>query len=155
VYVKRWKVAQFHEELVALTKECRMPFRKTTQADREAAQQSTAALWNDQSLNEWITAFGLDEEGLTFAQIEQRASEAGKAMSRRVTEQLLLQRRQKMPKEMPCPQCGTLCRVSTKKRPITTLEGSLSYPEPASHCFTCRRDFFSGTSEAATERATV
>lgn len=132
-----------------------MPFRKTTQADKSAAQLSTAVLWNDQSLAEWIRAYGLDEEGLTFAQIEQRASEAGKAMTRRVTEQLLLQRRQKMPEEMPCPQCGKACRVSTKKRPITTVEGSISYPEPASHCFPCRRDFFPGTSEAATERATV
>jgi uncharacterized protein with PIN domain len=132
-----------------------MPFRKTTQADREAALSATAELWNDQSLQEWITAFGLDEEGLTFAQIEQRASEAGKALTRRVTEQLLLQHRQKMPTEVPCPQCGKPARVSTKKRPLTTVEGAISYPEPACHCFTCRRDFFSGTSEAATERATV
>lgn len=132
-----------------------MPFRKTTQVDRDTAFQATASLWSEQSLNEWITAYGLDEEGLTFAQIEQRATEVGKAMTRRVTEQLLLQRRQKMPEEMACPQCGTASRVSTKKRSLTTLEGPISYPEPASHCFTCRRDFFSGTSEAATERATV
>lgn len=132
-----------------------MPFHKTTQADREAALQVTAELWNDQTLDEWIKAYGLDDEGLTFAQIEQRASEAGKALTRRVTEQLLLQRRQKVAAEMPCPQCGVSCRVSTKKRPITTLEGTIHYPEPAAHCFDCRRDFFSGTTEAATERATL
>ena len=132
-----------------------MPFRKTTQSDRQAADRATAELWNDQSLNEWITAYQLDEEGLTFAQIEQRASEAGREMTRRVTEHLLLQQRQKMPAELPCPQCGEACRVSTKKRRITTVDGLIGYPEPACHCFACRRDFFPGASETATERAAV
>lgn len=132
-----------------------MPFRKTTQADRDTALQATAHLWNEQSLTDLLAASGLDDEGLTFSQIEQRAREVGQAVTRRVAEELLLRRRKKMPTEMPCPQCGTSCRISTKKRDITTLDGPITYAEPAAHCFTCRRDFFSGTSEAATERATV
>ena len=49
-----------------------------------------------------------------------------------------------------CPQCQRVCRVTRHRRELITVDGRLTYSEPASHCETCRCDFFSGTCEPET-----
>lgn len=109
-YVLWLKFTQVHGEPLISTRKSPIPFRKTTQADRDSALQATAHLWNEQSLTDLLAASGLDEEGLSFSQIEQRAREVAQAVTRRVAEELLLWQRKKMPTEMPCQQCGKACQ---------------------------------------------
>ena len=86
--------------------------------------------------------------GMTFAQIEQLSSRIGQRLVTRLTERALdrhTEATQSATPEVACPKCALLCRLTRKKRRVTTAAGEVRYDEPASHCRDCRRDFFSGT----------
>ena len=84
--------------------------------------------------------------GMTFAQIEQTASRLGQRLVARLTERTLDRHSQAAHPDAAanaaCPKCALLCRLTRKKRRITTAAGAIEYAEPASHCVDCRRDFF-------------
>jgi hypothetical protein len=80
--------------------------------------------------------------GMTFMDIERTASAIGKRVSTRLTEESLAEHAADQPDEADCPQCQQSCRVTRKKRIVTTPDGPVEYLEPASHCVECRRDFF-------------
>ena len=41
-----------------------------------------------------------------------------------------------------CPECGTRCDTSRKKRQVRSVDGTLTVDEPVAHCPRCRRGFF-------------
>jgi hypothetical protein len=107
----------------------------------------------DRAVKAWLAAGPPLTIGLrsaeTFADIEQLTLRIGRAMACHLTEQALDQQADEMPDQTPCPTCGRHCRVTRHNRQLVTVAGVVSYHEPASHCESCRRDFFSGTDEAA------
>jgi hypothetical protein len=82
--------------------------------------------------------------GMTFAEIEQTASRVGQRLIARLTERTLTRHSDQATAspEVVCPKCAILCRLTRKKRKLKTAAGDVDYPEPASHCVDCRRDFF-------------
>jgi hypothetical protein len=125
-----------------------MPFQPPTQQDIDKALDvAFAAFANDAA----SAIFGSNPipRDITFAQMEKLSSDLSRRVAQRFTERMLEQHTQETSSEVACPQCGRSCRVVQHKRPIQTLEGDVIYREPACHCETCRRNFFSGTSESA------
>jgi hypothetical protein len=85
--------------------------------------------------------------GLTLAQIEQLSTRIGQRLTARLTGHALEQHAQaSQPADAhaACPRCTLRCRLTRKKRRVTTTAGPVEYREPASHCPDCRRDFFPG-----------
>ena len=85
--------------------------------------------------------------GLTLAQIEQMSARIGQRLIARLTEHTLEQHAlasQPANPDVACPRCALRCRLTRKKRRLTTTAGPVEYREPASHCPDCRRDFFPG-----------
>jgi hypothetical protein len=107
----------------------------------------------DRAVKAWFAAAPPMATGLgsaeTFADIEQLATRIGRSVACHLTEAALQEQAPEVGTETPCPQCGRACRVTRHQRRLITVAGEVSYAEPASHCETCRRDFFSGTVEAA------
>lgn len=107
----------------------------------------------DRAVKAWFAAAPPLATGLgsaeTFADIEQLAARIGRSVACHLTEAALQEHAPAVGAATPCPQCGRACRVTRHPRRLITVAGAVSYAEPASHCETCRRDFFSGTVEAA------
>jgi len=107
----------------------------------------------DRAVKAWFAAAPPMATGLgsaeTFADIEQLAARIGRSVACHLTEQTLKEQAPEVGTEVACPQCGRACRMTRHTRRLVTVAGAVSYAEPASHCETCRRDFFSGTGEAA------
>ncbi len=107
----------------------------------------------DRAVRAWIdTESPLDGEfdsAEGFVDIEQLANRIGRSMARQLAERALHRQADAEPAEGPCPQCARSCRLTPHKRLLTTVAGEVAYPEPASRCPACRRDFLSGTPEVA------
>jgi hypothetical protein len=107
----------------------------------------------DRAVKAWFAAGPPLATGLggaeTFSEIEQLAARIGRSVACHVTEEALKEQAPEVGTETPCPQCGRACRMIRHSRRLITVSGDVWYAEPASHCETCRRDFFSGTGEAA------
>jgi hypothetical protein len=107
----------------------------------------------DRAVKAWFAAASPLATGLgsaeTFADIEQLAARIGRSVACHLTEEALKEQAPAVGTEAPCPQCGRACRMTRHTRRLVTVAGAVSYAEPASHCESCRRDFFSGTVEAA------
>jgi len=105
----------------------------------------------DRAVKAWFAAAPPMATGLgsaeTFAEIEQLAMRIGRSVARHLTEEALKEQAPDVGTEALCPQCGRTCRMTCHTRRLVTVAGEVSYAEPASHCETCRRDFFSGTGE--------
>lgn len=116
-----------------------MPFQPPTPADI------------DRAVKAWLAAGPPMGTGLrsaeTFAEIEQLATRIGRSVACHLTEQALQEQATDVAAEAPCPQCGRTCRMTRHTRRLVTVAGKVSYAEPASHCESCRRDFFSRTCE--------
>lgn len=119
-----------------------MTFRALAPAEIDRAIDAYLASVSSESLDEAFPA-----SGMTFSQIEQLAGRMGRRIACRLTERALDQQAATMPAEVACPQCGRVCRLTRHVRRLTTAVGEVTYHEPAGHCPTCRRDFFSGTNE--------
>jgi hypothetical protein len=121
-----------------------MPFRPPTEADIQRAVNAFLASAADHPLD---ASFGTDQcpQGITFSQIEQLSHRLGKELARRLTQEALERKAKQLEATVACPQCQRSCRVTRHQREMITGDGRLTYSEPASHCGTCRRDFFSGT----------
>lgn len=105
----------------------------------------------DRAVKAWLAAAPPLAKGLgsaeTFADIEQLALRIGRSMACQLTEQALQEQARDQAAEASCPQCGRVCRITRHSRRLVTVAGEICYDEPASHCESCRRDFFSGTCE--------
>lgn len=96
-----------------------------------------------------------DPQGMTFLDVERTAGAIGKRISTRLTEEALKAHAADQPAQAPCPACSRPCRLTRKRRTVTTPDGSIDYSEPAAHCVECRRDFFPDAPAIATGRADV
>jgi hypothetical protein len=77
-----------------------------------------------------------------YSVIEARAHELGQQLSRRIQAQQMGELAAHVPSSAKCPECGTRCDSSRKKRQVTSIDGPLSVNEPVAHCPKCRRGFF-------------
>jgi hypothetical protein len=77
-----------------------------------------------------------------YSVIESRAHELGKELSRRVQAQHMGDLTTGAASMAKCPECGTRCDTSHKKRKLTSIDGSLAVDEPVAYCPKCRRGFF-------------
>jgi hypothetical protein len=107
----------------------------------------------DRAVKAWLASSPPVATGLgsavTFSDIEQLATRIGRSVARQLTEQTLDEQAREQAAEVLCPQCGRACRVTRQTRHLITVPGEVCYDEPAGHCGSCRRDFFSGTYETA------
>jgi hypothetical protein len=133
---------------VSQTAQVAMPFRGPTPEDLDRIVDQLLPLVADDPNSPLAKPLGM-----TFDQIERTATRIGQRLIARLTERTLEQHAdasQSATPEVACPKCALLCRLTRKKRRITTVAGVLEYREPASHCVDCRRDFFPDTPVAAT-----
>jgi hypothetical protein len=77
-----------------------------------------------------------------YSVIEGRAHELGQQLSRRIQAQHMGDLTAHAPLSARCPECGTRCDTSHKKRRVRSVDGILTVDEPVAHCPKCRRGFF-------------
>jgi uncharacterized protein with PIN domain len=77
-----------------------------------------------------------------YSVIEARAHELGQQLSRRVQAQQMDELAAHASPSARCPECGTRCDTSVKKRRVTSIDGTLTVDEPIAHCPKCRRGLF-------------
>jgi hypothetical protein len=77
-----------------------------------------------------------------YSLIEEASHEVGQQVSRLAQELHMgeLVARQKF--HAKCPQCGTRCALSPRKRRVTSGDGPIELQELMGHCPGCRRAFF-------------
>jgi hypothetical protein len=124
-----------------------MPFRPPSDADVKRAVDAFLSTAANHPLD---ATFGKDDcpEDISFTQIEQLSHRLGKQLALRLTEQALERQSQQFDDTAACPQCQRVCRIVRHQREMISVDGRLTYSEPACHCETCRRDFFSGTCDS-------
>jgi hypothetical protein len=77
-----------------------------------------------------------------FGVIERAAAELGRQLSRQTLERASQEVAADSPVEAPCPTCGGLCEVTTKRRIVKSLDGPVELTEAVAECRRCRRSFF-------------
>jgi hypothetical protein len=77
-----------------------------------------------------------------FSQIEAAAHTLGCALSTGIQERVVREAVADVPQKLPCPDCGTMCKVKFDRRTIHSTDGPVVVLEPEAHCRPCRRDFF-------------
>jgi len=77
-----------------------------------------------------------------FSQIEAAAHAVGCALSAGIQERVVREAVTDIPSKLPCPDCGTQCKVKFDRRTIHSADGPVVVLEPECHCRRCRRDFF-------------
>jgi hypothetical protein len=77
-----------------------------------------------------------------FSQIEAAAHAVGCALSAGIQERVVREAAADIPSKLPCPQCGTSCKVTFDRRTVHSTDGPVVVFEPEAHCRRCRRDFF-------------
>jgi hypothetical protein len=77
-----------------------------------------------------------------YSVIETRAHELGRRLSRQIQAQHMGDLAAGAASSAKCPECGTRCETSRKKRSVTSVDGSLAIDEPVAYCPKCRRGFF-------------
>ena len=127
-----------------------MPFTKSS--DEELDRIATAALAILRAQPDNMVDH---PHGHTFRDIERAAHEVGRRVATRLTEASLATHAADQPDHAPCPACGGGCRLTRKKRSVTTVDGPVDYAEPASHCLACRRDFFPDAPRTQARRTIV
>jgi hypothetical protein len=75
-------------------------------------------------------------------EIEEAAVLAARAAFDAVIARALELQQQRLPDELPCPDCGGLCPVKFEHRTIQGRMGPASIQEPFCSCPACKRDFF-------------
>jgi hypothetical protein len=82
-------------------------------------------------------------------EIEDIAVLAARAAFDAVIARALLLQNQKLPSELPCPDCQKLCQVAFRKRSLRGRLGSAEIQEPRCHCSVCDRAFFPSAGSVA------
>lgn len=96
-------------------------------------------------------AFGDKGPGLDvdLTAMEEVAQAAAAGITEGALATLLEQQAQALGTRQPCPDCGRLCSLQTRPRPLKVQGGQLPHHEPVGHCPDCRRDFFPPTDRPA------
>lgn len=100
-------------------------------------------------------AFGDDGPGLDvdFSTMEQIAQAAAAGLTEGTLQTLLESQTNALGAEQPCPDCGRVCAVDRRVRPLRAKGAELQQSEPVGHCPDCRRDFFPPAADPASGRA--
>jgi hypothetical protein len=77
-----------------------------------------------------------------YSVIETRAHELGRQLSRQIQAEHMGDLTAGAAPTARCPECGTRCDTSRKKRGLASVDGSLAVDEPVAYCPKCRRGFF-------------
>lgn len=77
-----------------------------------------------------------------YSVIETRAHELGQQLSRQIQAQHMGDLTTGAAGSAKCPECGTRCDTSPKKRTVKSVDGQLAVDEPVAYCPKCRRGFF-------------
>ncbi len=77
-----------------------------------------------------------------FDQIEQPAHQLGKRLSRMIQADRTRELAAGGLDDAPCPTCGQKCRVTTKGREVSSVDGTIELTETVAKCRQCRRSFF-------------
>ena len=85
-----------------------------------------------------------------FSQIEAAAHAVGCSLSVGIQERAVREATTAIPLKLPCPDCGTLCKVTFDRRTIQSADGPVVVLEPECHCRRCRRDFFPSAGSVGT-----
>jgi hypothetical protein len=99
-------------------------------------------------------AFGDGGPGLDvdLSQMEDVAVAAAAGLTAGALEEATAQQGRLLGAEQPCPECGCLCGVAVKERPVLVRGGTFEHPEPTCYCPACRRAFFPSASAAEARR---
>ena len=82
-------------------------------------------------------------------QIEDVAVLAARAAFDATIARALELQNQKLPEQLPCPQCQAGCSVGFESRTIQGRLGPATIREPVCHCPVCDRDFFPSAGSVA------
>lgn len=77
-----------------------------------------------------------------YDQIESHAHSVGQQLSQMMQQTRTADVTAEHPPEIDCPDCGKICRVTTKTRQVLSEDGPVNLTETAARCSRCRRDFF-------------
>ena len=77
-----------------------------------------------------------------FSVIERSASELGKQLSRKIQERASREGVAAGQAQAVCPTCGAVCEVTTRRRTVMSVDGSVELTEAIANCRRCRRSFF-------------
>lgn len=81
--------------------------------------------------------------------LEDVAVLAARAAFDAVLAQALLLQNQKLPEQLPCPECQQASPVAFQERTIRGRMGPATIREPVCHCAVCDRDFFPSAGNVA------
>jgi hypothetical protein len=93
-----------------------------------------------------IDVRGLLKEDVRFHVLESAGHALGRAVAQATTERLAFSRAERLSGPQPCPACGRLCPIVSRKRKLETIDGPIELWEPVCSCPACRRDFFPSAS---------
>ena len=82
-------------------------------------------------------------------EIEENAVLAATALFDAVIARALELQNQKLPEQMPCPDCHSECPVRREERTIHGRMGPATIKEPVCRCPVCDRDFFPSAGSVA------
>jgi DNA repair exonuclease SbcCD ATPase subunit len=77
-----------------------------------------------------------------YSVIEARAHELGRQLSREIQVRQMGEVAALGAETAPCPDCGTRCKLHSKKRSVTSIDGPIEIQELKGECPLCRRAFF-------------
>lgn len=80
-----------------------------------------------------------------YSQIEGRAHELGKRLSRQVQQRQMSELAASQAATARCPGCGTLVRLQPRQRAVQSVDGEATLPELVGDCPRCRKSFFPAT----------
>ena len=80
-----------------------------------------------------------------YSQIEGRAHELGKRLSRQVQQRQMSELAASQAETARCPECGTLVRLQPRQRDVKSVDGDATLPELVGDCPRCRKSFFPAT----------
>ena len=109
--------------------------------DREARRKELLKELSELLVEEQVEQ-GVFLETPHYSIIERQAITLGRELSRQAQERSAREIAASCAAEVACPTCQALCRVLTKTRRITSLDGPVKLTETTAHCDRCRRSFF-------------
>jgi uncharacterized protein with PIN domain len=77
-----------------------------------------------------------------YSVIEARAHELGRQLSREIQTRQMGEVAALGEEFAPCPACATRCKLQSKKRIVTSIDGPVEIQELRGDCPLCRRAFF-------------
>jgi len=80
-----------------------------------------------------------------YSQIEGRAHELGKRLSRQVQQRQMSELAASQAATAKCPPCGALVRLQPRQRNVQSVDGEATLPELVGDCPRCRKSFFPAT----------